>query len=77
MIVNLQTSQRFLSSSSVGCTAAAGGRQCLPRPCGGARAAELEAAPAPLQRRGQVLGRPPLRQVRAGIQPQPQLQSPQ
>ena len=46
-------------------TSAAGGRQCLPRSCGGARAAELEAAPAPLQRRGQVLGRPPLRQVRA------------
>ena len=77
MIVNLQTSQRFLSSSSVSCTAAAGRRQCLPRPGGGARAAELEAAPAPLQRRGQVLGRPPLRQVRAASCNQPQLQSPQ
>ena len=78
MIVNLQTSQRFLSSSSVGCTAAAGGRQCLPRPSGGARAAELEAAPAPLQRRGQVLGHPPLCQVRAASSlHQPQLQSPQ
>ena len=56
---------------------AAGGRQRLPRPGGGARPAELEAAPAPLQRRGQVLGRPPLCQVRAAsiLQHQPQLWS--
>ena len=57
--------------------AAAGGRQRLPRPGGGARPAELEAAPAPLQRRGQVLGRPPLCQVRAASIVQPQLWSPQ